>query len=117
MTREYFDDLHELAESDLLKPFDVRHIHGDRNAFRTPRKRRLDTSELLFMFPDIYSGPNDGGLGVERVPEKYGVSPGTVSNYFRHVLFGLHKSLKSPDPQLTRWPNVEERKDIEGLMI
>ena len=54
---------------------------------------------------------------MERVAEKYGVSPGTISNYFRHVLFGLHKSLKSLDPQLIRWPNVEEGKDMEGLII
>ena len=115
LTRDEFDDLHDLIRSELEKEMDVRGEHS--GAARVSRRRRLKTHEMLFMFFDLLGGSNEGGIGIERVGHRYGVSVGTVSNYFRHVLFSLFKCLDACEPRLIRLPNESERNEMEGLIL
>ena len=115
LSRSEFDALHDLAYEKLQAPMDVRgEFVGET---RLPRKRRLDTKEMLFMFLDILGGSNEGGMGIERLGHKYGISKGTVSNYFRHALCAVFKCLEEVIPKLIRCPDELEREAIEGLII
>lgn len=49
--------------------------------------------------------------------ERYGVSTGTASDYFRHVLFTVYTAFDGLHPRLIRLPTAEERADMEGLLL
>ena len=49
---------------------------------RIPRRRKLDTNEMLFMLFDIFGGQNEGNQGLEQIAHKYGMSASLASNYF-----------------------------------
>ncbi|PXF47704.1 hypothetical protein BWQ96_02566 [Gracilariopsis chorda] len=116
LTLAEFDSLHHLAEVELQKPFDVRHqLHQE--TVRVPRKRQLNTQEILFFLFDIFGGSNEGNQGLEHMALKYRMSVGSVSNYFRYGLMALHKSLDEVTPRLVRWPSHAERIHMEGLVI
>ncbi|PXF49312.1 hypothetical protein BWQ96_00886 [Gracilariopsis chorda] len=116
LTLADFDSLHHLAEVELQEPFDVRHqLHPE--TVRVPRKRKLNTQEILFFLFDIFGGPNEGNQGLEHMALKYGMSVGSVSNYFRHGLMALHKSLDEVTPRLVRWTSHEERLNMERLLV
>ena len=115
LSRDEFDDLHGLVCGELQNAMDVRREHA--GEFRASRRRRLNREEILFMFLDILGGSNEGGIGIERVGHRYGVSIGTVSNYFRHVLLAVFKYLDAIEPRLIRRPDAAERGFMEGLLL
>ena len=117
LAREEFDELFQLTKNELIKPMNVRQEMGDCNELRAPRKRRLEAEELLFLFLEILGGANEGGQGVVSLAHDYDVSPGTVSNYFKHALFSVFRSLENKQPRIIRWPSYEERAAMHGLII
>ena len=112
-----FDDLHSLDATELARPMDVRQEHGALNDFRMPRRRRLDTQEVLFLLFEVLGGANEGGQGQVALAHNYGISTGTLSNYIRHSLFAVFKCLDSIEPRLISWPSAEERAEMHGLII
>lgn len=116
LSRDEFDALHTLALPYLLRPMDVRNEY-DTGSVRSARRRRLSTDELLFFFFDIMGGSNEGSVGTERIAHRYGISVGTVSNYFRHSLFSVYEALDAIEPRLVSWPGAEKRATAEGLIM
>lgn len=98
LTREDFNALPVLVCDALFAAMDVRGDHE--GEARYPRRRRLNTQEMLFMFLDVIGGEIEGGVDIQRIGHRYGISIGTVSNCFRQVLFALFKLLSSVQPQL-----------------
>lgn len=76
-----------------MLPIDVLHEHGTLPFARIPRKRRLNTEQMLFLLFDVFNGSNEGVQGVVRLGREHGISPGSVSNYFRHALMSLFISI------------------------
>ena len=100
LSREEFDYLLVLVQEEQSKTLDVRQNYDSLNDFRQPRKRRLQNDECLFLLFEMLSSANEGGLGDETLGHNYGISPGTLSNYFRHTFFSLFKSLDKIKPRL-----------------
>lgn len=86
LTRDAFNDLYEIFCYDVTRPFDVRHERV-REEERLARKRVLSDIEILVLFLEVMCGSNEGEQGVESIPQVYGITIGTVSNYIFHVLF------------------------------
>lgn len=69
------------------------------------------------MMLEILGGSNEGGHGVYPPAFSYGLSAGTISNYFRHALSALCRAFDAHYPTLVSWPVEVERKAMEGTII
>lgn len=69
------------------------------------------------MFMGMMGCSNEGGIGVEIVSHRYGLSIASVSNYFRHVLFKLYERIYYIEPRLIGWPTAEDLAGMEVLVI
>ena len=83
LSREDFYDLYEIARDELKKPMDVRKEIEVENDFTNARKWRLDLAEILLLFFETLVGSNEGGQGNIASAHNFGISPASVSSYFR----------------------------------
>lgn len=71
---------------------------------------------MLFIFLHVFSGSNEGGLGLQLMSSLYGLSCGSISNYIRHVRQVLSYVLKANADSQIKWPDAESRKHIRGFV-
>lgn len=118
VTREEFDRLHDLCKANLCLRMDPRLDLTPEQVSQPGRvtSRALSTKEQLFLFLVMLRGSNEGSLGLNVLERDFGVSRGTISNTFYHVLGGLYSSLKRVSPPLISWPTSAERRSMRGLI-
>lgn len=87
----------------------------ENTASRKPKKL-LNSEELLFFCLHVLSGGVAGGIGLVQMEGLYGVSKGTLSNYFEHAEHAIYSTLKETYDTRIAWPSEEERRGIRGLM-
>lgn len=81
--------------------------------------RSLATLEkiILSIFIHFSKGGNEAGIGLRAASHFYGISMGTLSNYFRHDGWSLRTVLSSVSHAEIRRPSAIKRRKMEGMVV
>lgn len=118
LTTKEFDTLHDVCKVYLYRRMDPRLELTEEEAAQAGRvnSRAFSSEEQLFLFLTMLRGGNEGSLGLNVLERDFGVSRGTISNTFYHVLGAVYSALKSLSQPLISWPSEAERRSMRGLI-